>query len=163
MISFNPYSVGCCSGSNLHGDFDGIDVKFQSLFCWMLFWKTLACVKLTRLLIGFNPYSVGCCSGSRLQNDAGYQYLWFQSLFCWMLFWKKKTRVCWPIIRFCFNPYSVGCCSGRRRGRTRYKQTKLVSILILLDVVLEVLPLPSEANRAAWFQSLFCWMLFWKN
>tara|TARA_R110002050_G_scaffold163389_1_gene293374 strand:+ start:6481 stop:6885 length:405 start_codon:yes stop_codon:yes gene_type:complete len=36
---FNPYSVGCCSGRVLWQS-KGIDVPlFQSLFCWMLFWK----------------------------------------------------------------------------------------------------------------------------
>ncbi len=85
---------------------------FQSLFCWMLFWK-----KKRRHLIGnrltcFNPYSVGCCSGS-------------------------ARRILHRLIFYRFNPYSVGCCSGREWVRSRLVSTIYVSILILLDVVLE--------------------------
>ncbi len=72
--------VGCNNFQQLH--------QFQSLFCWMLFWKsflmlsffTVFGVSILILLdvvleemksptpsesgTSFNPYSVGCCSGS---------------------------------------------------------------------------------------------------
>ncbi len=136
ISSFNPYSVGCCSGRHNHGKKEKPLYGFQSLFCWMLFWKfepdiirdnhlvvsilILLDVVLEVLLAHwpclsskcFNPYSVGCCSGSH--------HIWlpeslrklFQSLFCWMLFWKQNST---------------------RDGLL----SMIVSILILLDVVLE--------------------------
>ena len=111
---------------------------FQSLFCWMLFWKID-------------------------QRPRNFFYAVFQSLFCWMLFWKKSAssfrklsemvsililldvvleaqralqwggpQLCFnpysldvvledsqgvltPVFYPSFNPYSVGCCSGRGR------------------------------------------------
>ncbi len=36
---FNPYSVGCCSGSFQQRVLRYEKNLFQSLFCWMLFWK----------------------------------------------------------------------------------------------------------------------------
>ena len=91
--SFNPYSVGCRSGSKdqlLIVDRQG----FQSLFCWMSFWKgtsyrgfaTRAEVSILILLdvvleasrfvprghndVSFNPYSVGCRSGRVVKNES---------------------------------------------------------------------------------------------
>ncbi len=86
-LGFNPYSVGCCSGSTIVSP-TGV------------------------LLSGFNPYSVGCCSGSISAEAEAQNLTLFQSLFCWMLFWKLPK------------------CSGAVIGC-------FVSILILLDVVLE--------------------------
>ena len=138
IYSFNPYSVGCCSGRNVGGGFGGQAREFQSLFCWMLFWKgwapcrayrgwwvsililldvVLEVQKLLQQVLphcSFNPYSVGCCSGSLLVVSFRIVGMKFQSLFCWMLFWKFILA---EALRFDF----------------------VVSILILLDVVLEVL------------------------
>ena len=135
---------------------------FQSLFCWMLFWKqqeargesTLTPVSILILLDvvleveskklmlepqrSFNPYSVGCCSGSARPSIPSISTRGFQSLFCWMLFWKFPT---W---------FRLSC-------------EDLVSILILLDVVLEVIQLARLLPYFSGFQSLFCWMLFWKS
>ena len=85
----------------------------------------------------------------------------FQSLFCWMLFWKFLAEVakCTPKkvsililldvileddntfvaieLSFRFNPYFVGCYSGRKSLSDQSKNL-CVSILILLDVILEV-------------------------
>ena len=88
--------------------------QFQSLFCWMLFWKSK-------------------------ENKTGKSTFMFQSLFCWMLFWKmhrykRCTPLTWVSIlilldviledeeielsentALSFNPYSVGCYSGSHK------------------------------------------------
>ncbi len=161
-LSFNPYSVGCCSGREKPQTIPRRQPQFQSLFCWMLFWKRLGCV-------------------------FEFPFILFQSLFCWMLFWKGllgswfyraffvsililldvvlevepparggsvefdvsililldvvlEVFSFWSLtgVATCFNPYSVGCCSG--------SFIHLVSLLFYRK-----------------FQSLFCWMLFWKE
>ncbi len=61
---FNPCSLGCCSES-----LQGItrllsEIKFQSLFSWMLLWKATPAVQLDGNYRGFNPCSLGCCSES---------------------------------------------------------------------------------------------------
>ncbi len=90
----------------------------------------------------FNPYSVGCCSGSGKASPLLADFSQFQSLFCWMLFWKidnieylwgilivsililldvvlEVLLAHWPCLSSkCFNPYSVGCCSGSCTFRT---------------------------------------------
>ena len=134
---------------------------FQSLFCWMLFWKSFVHWLLLPDLLGFNPYSVGCYSGSKSGEEDNIRMKEFQSLFCWMLFWKvaicntatacRRVSIlilldvilevtetnCSTSFFLGFNPYSVGCYSG--------------SFFLF--------PLPSLFCT---FQSLFCWMLFWK-
>jgi len=161
-------------------------MKFQSLFCWMLFWKrkrviqirstkqvsilVLLDVILKELLSHlqrfvtkcFNPCFVGCYSESEPESIGYSVQTMFQSLFCWMLFWKSRVAS-WSISLF------------------------LVSILVLLDVILKDL-IPTIGRRRhvcfnpcfvgcyseslSWdeslvchleFQSLFCWMLFWKG
>ncbi len=113
-LCFNPYSVGCCSGRSTSGHV----ISFMPCF---------------------NPYSVGCCSGRNRHRASGNCRKWFQSLFCWMLFWKLNVHyngealsyvsililldvvledsqgVLTPVFYPSFNPYSVGCCSGRGR------------------------------------------------
>ena len=110
---FNPYFVGCYSGRLVKLLRERIYLSFQSLFCWMLFWKiepllkikgkgkfqSLFCWMLFWKMIlsqtssstnaGFNPYFVGCYSGSNLFHLIFKLLILFQSLFCWMLFWKQ--------------------------------------------------------------------------
>jgi hypothetical protein len=62
-LCFNPYSVGCYSGSLIH-----FLVRFSNS--------------------RFNPYSVGCYSGRGYALGEMIGQTLFQSLFCWMLFWK---------------------------------------------------------------------------
>jgi len=85
-----------------------------------------------------------------------------------------------------FNPCFVGCYSERIQYSIYRTKGKWVSILVLLDVILKVCPvccldradqvsilvlldvILKEKKRPdiiehAMFQSLFCWMLFWKR
>ncbi len=114
LHGFNPYFVGCCSGSVEENATRSDLKKFQSLFCWMLFWKLIALI---------NDKAVGCV---------------FQSLFCWMLFWKTEKYYAHLLPNQSFNPYFVGCCSGSWPAPNDKTVVGLVSILILLDAVLEV-------------------------
>jgi len=133
--------------------------EFQSLFCWMLFWKKVKikqCAKYT----GFNPCFVGCYSERPVLLVVGIYELQFQSLFCWMLFWKLNALIV-SRVEQCFNPCFVGCYSERWR-EDKKSNTNNVSILVLLDVILKALLCDPCTLLSLKFQSLFCWMLFWK-
>ena len=82
--------------------------------------------------LGFNPYFTGSNSGSRTDQ----------------------------MLRFgthCFNPYFTGSNSGSSKVRSSYEHKEEVSILILLEVILEVGLHKLFVNPAAEFQSLFYW------
>ena len=129
---FNPCSVGSCSGSSLvHTNRIRI-LLFQSLFCWIVLGEF----------------------GSARRLAAGE---WFQSLFCWIVlgeanvlklfvsFAQFQSLFCWIVLGeflllwfakycLCFNPCSVGSCSGR------------------------IAPANCDAC-VGMFQSLFCWIM----
>ena len=115
-LSFNPCSVGSCSGSwFFSGGCKGL-VLFQSLFCWIMLGeraliKTLKTYYAFQSLFcwimlgekpvtvtigeaeGFNPCSVGSCSGRRLAfGKAGIVDL-FQSLFCWIMLGESPADI----------------------------------------------------------------------
>ena len=112
-------------------------------------------------IVSFNPYFVGCYSG-------------------------RSPDLVGKALAMGFNPYFVGCYSGSCGGREGNGSVQGVSILILLDVILEVRSTDPHRwkyrsfnpyfvgcySGSSWatiageldipFQSLFCWMLFWK-
>jgi len=134
---FNPCSLGCCSESQRYARSPPAGTQFQSLFSWMLLWKStphilnalypivsilvlldVALKDLSEMQIpvlpkGFNPCSLGCCSESLSPVKETNDYPMFQSLFSWMLLWKDN---------------GIGPISKGKMG----------------------------------FQSLFSWMLLWK-
>jgi len=181
---FNPCFVGCYSERFFSLYALQNHTEFQSLFCWMLFWKTFTPTGQNARL-GFNPCFVGCYSESHRIILIQYINHRFQSLFCWMLFWKIKaikelhelspfqSLFCWMLF------WKLGTGTGAEW----YDQ---VSILVLLDVILKEWwrgrritdwpcfnPCFVGCYSESWiqergrrkpyqFQSLFCWMLFWK-
>jgi len=159
---FNPCSLGCCSESrsrlrHLLGSgrvsilvlldvalkarcshcFGKRNLKFQSLFSWMLLWKAGGALALQYELWCFNPCSLGCCSERANRQNLKDRIFMFQSLFSWMLLWK------WVSSNWVF--------------RSSMFQS-LFSWMLLWKVVIEFLP----NAAAAGFQSLFSWMLLWK-
>ena len=63
---------------------------------------------------------------------------------------------------FCFNPYSTGSYSGSHILLECAKGRGEVSILILLEVILEEAIIEGKRIEESMFQSLFYWKLFWK-
>ena len=159
-------------------------IWFQSLFCWMLFWKIFFTVRTAK------PYRVSILvlldvilkdvHPNRTKCKIG-----FQSLFCWMLFWKPSDHT-HPIHQ---SPVSILVLLDvilKDQSYQRITWALSVSILVLLDVILkarhrnwrwmirssfnpcfvgcysERMMAGKENYRLALFQSLFCWMLFWK-
>ena len=110
---------------------------FQSLFCWMLFWKPFIWISVSGLT-------------------------WFQSLFCWMLFWKFLSIEAIDTSDRGFNPYFVGCYSG-----SRFVNLWLCILLCFNPYFVGCYSGRKFCNpyliKALSFQSLFCWMLFWKS
>ena len=60
-----------------------------------------------------------------------------------------------------FNPCFRGCRSGTQRDIVDRAATRAVSILVFVDVALELLATPGRAARSSMFQSLFSWMSLW--
>ena len=67
-----------------------------------------------------------------------------------------------PSLTISFNPCSLGCCSESSRFQSSWTGKNGVSILVLLDVALKVLPSELDNHPELLFQSLFSWMLLWK-
>ena len=184
---FNPYSVGCYSGSLRSYKLPFCPCLFQSLFCWMLFWKRVTTYalnthKVVSILIlldvilevdlstpaklydfCFNPYSVGCYSGRPSIAVGEYLQLFVSILILLDVILEGKSAMNSLRATACFNPYSVGCYSGSCHIQHQAICLLHVSILILLDVILEECVPVFNVFVAVGFQSLFCWMLFWKD
>ncbi len=158
---FNPCSLGCCS-ERVGTRFNCCTCKrFQSLFSWMLLWKSrssnrsektttvsiLVLLDVALKVRGAAPRAPpGAVSILVLLDVALKVYdsmesiftTMFQSLFSWMLLWKLRLSEHWIMTYECFNPCSLGCCS----------ESVCDWNMFLLDVM---------------FQSLFSWMLLWKR
>ena len=62
----------------------------------------------------------------------------FQSLFYWKLLWKRAQFLADARPKCSFNPCSIGNCSGRVLRFTHQIYENEVSILVLLEIALEV-------------------------
>jgi len=113
-------------------------VMFQSLFSWMFFSKPWSCRPGFSPWCSFNPCSLGCFSRS-LANPG---------------------RRDMPALGF--NPCSLGCFSRSTMLQRGRPQMYRVSILVLLDVFLEV-AISGVFGANFLFQSLFSWMFFSKS
>ncbi len=136
--------------------------KFQSLFCWMLFWKKKQAAQIKIKSMCFNPYSVGCCSGSSHGCLSACHGAAVSILILLDVVLEVQVRVSPTKILFCFNPYSVGCCSGSLVAWTAPKVLwgfNPYSVGCCSGREGEV---DGKTGRRG-FQSLFCWMLFWKS
>ncbi len=138
---------------------------FQSLFSWM-FSSKIDIHETHAIDPGFNPCSLGCFPRRTICSLSSPRQSLFQSLFSWMFSSKVDHSTvnpcslgCFLEVRrstMCFNPCSLGCFPRRCCGRVDVSLTR-VSILVLLDVFLEVLRRHYES--CDWqFQSLFSWM-----
>ena len=136
-LCFNPYSTGSYSGSDevIHN----IEKRFgfQSLFYWKLFWKT----------------------GNKQDKDM--KYIKFQSLFYWKLFWKFQANLEFQLVKK-FQSLFYWKLFWKTMRRNVQSSVVKVSILILLEVILEADSLCWNSYTRSRFQSLFYWKLFWK-
>ena len=111
--SFNPCSLGCCSESRYWFAQRNYSRTFQSLFSWMLLWKSGISGLEGGFKWSFNPCSLGCCSERPHLFKRAPLWNEFQSLFSWMLLWKTISVWFFHKPDKCFNPCSLGCCSER--------------------------------------------------
>ena len=113
------------------------NLKFQSLFSWMLLWKP-STVTSDAVAIGV---SILVLLDVALKGDSARsvlpEFYLFQSLFSWMLLWKGGSRRVSASAIVCFNPCSLGCCSERVIFSPLDLLRIVVSILVLLDVALK--------------------------
>ena len=159
---------------------------FQSLFSWMLLWKTDERNSFFTVLGCFNPCSLGCCSES-LYPLGSYYYCPVSILVLLDVALKGFYLQLGHTNNRSFNPCSLGCCSERsiseptpvpfsafqslfswmllwKNGiRDRFNDRYKVSILVLLDVALKDTKRLTNKISKNLFQSLFSWMLLWKK
>ena len=135
---------------------------FQSLFYWKLLWKVAIICSFWVIEQSFNPYSIGSYFGRSNTWSAISQASMFQSLFYWKLLWKNTSKMKTSHNQKCFNPYSIGSYFGSDKVNTMSAKMTNVSILILLEVTLEVSSHKFFHIYRNKFQSLFYWKLLWK-
>ena len=111
---------------------------FQSLFWWILLWKTLVVDLKANGLWSFNPYSDGYCSESPPDWRRWQIRPWVSILILMDIALKVTALLPQGLTVWCFNPYSDGYCSESR-------------------------PLSEVMEEEAAFQSLFWWILLWKS
>ena len=136
--------------------------KFQSLFCWKQFWKSSSkSGKFIRTAVSILILlEVVLEAVAEAAGQLGIAK--FQSLFCWKQFWKSSYGLSAFIVGkfqslFCWKQFwKFYCCIV-------VLQPINVSILILLEVVLEVGCWATSRSEEIAFQSLFCWKQFWKS
>ena len=109
--SFNPCSLGCFPRRVNMMNRDHPSKRFQSLFSWM-FSSKFARIRASSSSSCFNPCSLGCFPRSFSFGSVHFS-ITFQSLFSWMF-------------------------SSKSYNQGDYKKSAPVSILVLLDVFLEV-------------------------
>ena len=129
---FNPCSVGSCSGSEQRWAAQEAGRRFQSLFCWIMLGEQYSCLNHWAY-IRFNPCSVGSCSGRIIEWIQFYQWSSFNP--CSVGSCSGSTRALLKTLNtYSFNPCSVGSCSGSDLDDLRWMTDGM-------------------------FQSLFCWIM----
>src|SRR5208282_652165 len=112
-ISFNPCSLGCFPRSLSQSSSIAFDTEFQSLFSWMF------------------PSKIKTSKHSEDENK-------FQSLFSWMFPSKGGKEVIIMAELILFQSLFSWMFPSKTTGTTGSQKCRNVSILVLLDVSLEV-------------------------
>ena len=159
---FNPCFAGSCFATKNISMIRCFIKKFQSLFCWKLFCNGELYEFRVEAIDSFNPCFAGSCFATRHNRGMSRNALRFQSLFCWKLFCNLiRDRSSLPISTvFGFNPCFAGSCFATCERCCLCLRGYLVSILVLLEAVLQLKKTWVENNQIKLFQSLFCWKLF---
>ena len=123
---------------------------FQSLFSWMLLWKSPSLHLTSYQSYAFQSLFSWMLLWKLVCRVCADVCNWFQSLFSWMLLWKflRPMLSCLYLPRF--NPCSLGCCSESFFERCKNQRWNKVSILVLLDVALKV---GDIGDQEFWFWS----------
>ena len=111
----------------------------------------------------FNPCFHGSLSGRQGFSRTQASYSSFQSLFSWISLWKTFDRVPIPPMFTGFNPCFHGSLSGRHGLPSHTQRRNDVSILVFMDLSLEVHRSWALVPRGMLFQSLFSWISLWKG
>ena len=105
--SFNPCSLGCCSESLNLWRTGSSEKEFQSLFSWMLLWKSWSTIrsrswKSVSILVLLDVALKECCRNKHPIRIGG-----FQSLFSWMLLWKAAFFCRFSSVSRGKNPFRI--------------------------------------------------------
>ena len=138
ISSFNPCSIGNCSGREGFYRFQGFSPWFQSLFYWKLLWK-LQGLRLWELS---PPVSILVLLEIALEVKFKMQIGvsdYFVSILVLLEIALEDVDygICFFLDRKCFNPCSIGNCSGSTQRRHSTRLVTTVSILVLLEIALE--------------------------
>jgi len=114
-LRFNPYFTGCSTSTIFALLYHITLIVFQSLFYWMFYFNS-------KKYITIDIYERR-----------------FQSLFYWMFYFNFSIRDNNHKLHCSFNPYFTGCSTSTNKFRCFFPFEGSVSILILLDVLLQLI------------------------
>ena len=134
--------------------------KFQSLFCWMLFFNRCTCPSKKHKDCKFQSLFCWMLFFNQLQLQRHINRFLFQSLFCWMLFFNDNSASIPKDRRHKgFNPCFAGCCFSTTFEDYRRLSCR-VSILVLLDAVFQLFGNQNQLNRLKSFNPCFAGCCF---
>ena len=189
FASFNPCSIGNCSGRTLFGSNRLGALEVSILVLLEIALEVLqSCPGASCLVRSFNPCSIGNCSGSwqrcispmkliisvsilvllEIALEVGsyfrafYAHNWFQSLFYWKLLWKIVFIMPIRPSHTSFNPCSIGNCSGSRLSLSRPPPSLSFNPCSIGNCSGRRVDFVFK-GLVFLFQSLFYWKLLWKR
>ncbi len=134
-ISFNPCFAGSCFATRMVRQNSSRKKRFQSLFCWKLFCNLNKAHPDVTWEECFNPCFAGSCFATRIVVTGHSDFIGF-------------------------NPCFAGSCFATVIAAENFRKIIAVSILVLLEAVLQLELHAFLVNKKQKFQSLFCWKLF---
>ena len=159
---FNPCFRGCRSGTTIETPATGLLVVFQSLFSWMSLWNGQAHHDRVHERQVSILVFVDVALELEIENLVRSLYLSFQSLFSWMSLWNDDRPAGDKIklhgFQSLFSWMSLWNHPGTGHSETDISQ---VSILVFVDVALELSGVAEVRAGTEEFQSLFSWMSLW--
>ena len=209
VLSYNPYFIGNHSATVISGRVINQRAQLQSLFYWKSFcnkndwvdykrFKEVTILILLEIILQrqmvlmvkwsswcYNPYFIGNHSATwETRTNVSIVYT-LQSLFYWKSFCNAGEKVWSTLSTKCYNPYFIGNHSATEYTTTSTVSQKLVTILILLEIILQqecvrmiievhlsvtiliLLEIILQRRRSPWrmkedtsLQSLFYWKSF---
>ena len=185
---FNPCFRGTCSWWTENFDYDFLKLEFQSLFSWnlllmgrmVLWWPWIdmfqSLFSWNLLLMsadisyrvrgcqGFNPCFRGTCSWCLASSSIHMFGMGFQSLFSWNLLLMIAGVRYIGVVTNSFNPCFRGTCSWCLVSCSSTSISS-VSILVFVELALDVYTDDYKFTGILKFQSLFSWnlLLMWRE
>ena len=112
--------------------------SFQSLFYWMFYFNFCLMARIVENWVVSILILLDVLLQRGIVVTRDYRNDLFQSLFYWMFYFNLFSLSLFLQAFVCFNPYFTGCSTSTFQVTILLYQVVLVSILILLDVLLQL-------------------------